>query len=63
MKNCLNDFSEWKWLNESRMMEVLRKRGTAQQHLEAVEQAVQRFIGNNKASDDRTMLFIHYMNC
>lgn len=47
---------------DSRMMEVLRGRRTAQQHLEAVEQAVRKFVGGYKSTDDRTMLFIHYMN-
>lgn len=50
------------FFGEHRMQEALRKRGSAKEHLENVGKAVRHFVGGNEANDDRTMLFLHYMN-
>ena len=46
---------------EERMDAVLHKRGSSEQHLEAVKKAVREFVGDAPQSDDLTMLFIHYL--
>ncbi len=50
------------FFGEHRMQEALRKRGSAREHLENVREAVDLFVGGQQANDDRTMLFLHYMN-
>lgn len=47
---------------ETRMVNVLHTRRPAQEHLENLQQAVSDFVGTAPQSDDRTMLFIHYLN-
>ena len=47
---------------EARMEAVLHMRRDAQGHLDAVRDAVSRFVGDAPQSDDITMLFIHYLN-
>ena len=44
-----------------RMDAVLHKRRNAQAHLEAMQAAVEGFVGDAPQSDDLTMLFIHYL--
>ena len=41
---------------------MLDQRRNAQDHLEEVRKAVNKFVGNAPQSDDLTMLLIHYMN-
>ncbi len=50
------------FFGEHRMQEALRKRGSAREHLDNVREAVDLFVGGQQANDDRTMLFLHYMN-
>ena len=47
---------------EDRLLECLRKRGTSQEHLEAVIQSVNTYVGAAPQSDDMTMLFIRCTN-
>ena len=47
---------------EERMERVLHGRKDAEGHLEAMNEAVSRFVGGAARSDDLTMLFIHYLN-
>ena len=46
---------------EERMEAVLHKRRSAQDHLEAMHEAVHAFVGDTPQNDDRTMLFIHFL--
>ena len=47
---------------EERVKDLLSIRRTAEEHLEALETAMTKFVGTAPQSDDLTMLFIHYMN-
>ncbi|MBR4146624.1 MAG: SpoIIE family protein phosphatase [Bacteroidales bacterium] len=44
-----------------RVESVLRTRRGSQEHLEALQAAVTKFVGEAPQSDDLTMLFIHYL--
>ena len=44
-----------------RMMEVLSKRCTAEEEMEAMKAAIAAFVEDAPQSDDITMLFIHYL--
>ena len=44
-----------------RMEEVLNERRDAKGHLDAMQQAVNEFVGDAPQSDDLTMLLIHYL--
>ena len=46
---------------EERAQEVLHKRRNSMEHLKAMEEAVDQFVGEAPQSDDLTMLFIHYL--
>ena len=46
---------------EERMGKVLHTRRTSFDHLKAMQEAVNEFVGNAPQSDDLTMLFIHYI--
>lgn len=49
--------------SEQRLEEILKeRRNNAQEHLDAMKQAVSDFVGEAPQSDDLTMLVIHYMN-
>lgn len=47
---------------DARMMTALRKRGSAKDHIENVQKAVDAFVDGAPRSDDLTMLFIHYLS-
>ena len=47
---------------EERMIRVLSVRRRSEKQLEAVRQAVEAFVGDAPQSDDKTMLFLHYLN-
>ncbi|MBO6168695.1 MAG: SpoIIE family protein phosphatase [Bacteroidales bacterium] len=47
---------------EERLQEVLSYRRSAQEHLQAVSDAVSEFVKEAPQSDDITMLFLHYLN-
>lgn len=46
---------------EERMEAVLHTRRSAQEHLEAMRNAIAAFVGEAPQSDDITLLFIHYL--
>lgn len=46
---------------DERLEEVMHERRTAQEHLEAVRDAITAFVGEAPQSDDITLLFIHYL--
>ena len=46
---------------EKRMDEALHGRKSAMDHLKAMQDKVERFVGTAPQSDDLTMLFIHYL--
>lgn len=46
---------------EERMEEVLHTRRNSQEHLDAMKEAVRKFVGDAPQSDDLTALFIHYL--
>jgi len=46
---------------DERLEEVMHVRRTAQEHLEAVRDAITAFVGEAPQSDDITLLFIHYL--
>lgn len=46
---------------DERLEEVMHTRRTAQEHLEAVRDAITAFVGEAPQSDDITLLFIHYL--
>jgi len=46
---------------EERMKAVLHTRRSAQEHLEAMRDAIAGFVGEAAQSDDITLLFIHYL--
>lgn len=46
---------------EARMEAALRCRRTAENHMNAIREAVSAFVGDAPQSDDLTMLFIHYL--
>lgn len=46
---------------EERVQEVLHKRRNSMEHLKAMEEAVDQFVGEAPQSDDLTMLFINYL--
>ena len=46
---------------EERMEAVLHTRRSAQEHLEAMRNAIASFVGEAPQSDDITLLFIHYL--
>ena len=47
---------------EERMINALRERASSWEHLQAVKKALNEFVGDAPQSDDKTMLFIHYLN-
>lgn len=46
---------------EERMQQVLHGRLPSAEHLQSMQDAVQKFVGEAPQSDDLTMLFIHYL--
>ena len=44
-----------------RVESVLRSRRSSQEHLEAMQASVTKFVGEAPQSDDLTMLFVHYL--
>ncbi len=54
--------SQKELFGEKRIREVLSTRRDAQAHLEAINKAVEAFVGDAPQSDDITMLFLHYLN-
>ena len=46
---------------EERMQQVLHGRRPSAEHLQSMQDAVQKFVGDAPQSDDLTMLFIHYL--
>ena len=46
---------------EERMFNVLHSRRSSIEHLKAMHEAVESFVGGAPQSDDLTMLFIHYL--
>ena len=54
--------AEHELFGEERMIRVLSVRRRSEKQLEAVRQAVDAFVGNAPQSDDKTMLFLHYLN-
>ena len=53
--------SNYELFGEARMESVLHTRRDAQGHLEAMRNAVAKFVGDAPQSDDLTMLFLHYL--
>ena len=47
---------------EERVIDVLTTRRPSKGHLDAMQDAVRKFVGQAPQSDDLTMLFIHYLN-
>ncbi len=47
---------------EDRMMDVLHTRRNAVDQLKTLQESVKEFVGDAPQSDDRTVLFIHYLN-
>jgi serine phosphatase RsbU (regulator of sigma subunit) len=46
---------------EERMQQVLHGRRPSAEHLQSMQDAVSKFVGDAPQSDDLTMLFIHYL--
>ena len=54
--------AEHELFGEQRMIEALGIRRPSEDQLESVRKAVEAFVGDTPQSDDKTMLFLHYLN-